>query len=111
MARLSHADQNQFPVPRQHSRRTDRSGPGPVYGPCPAMRHARHSGMVEFLLQESDACSGLVPGARFVYPVDETQEYLAVSKRRGPDYPLGDGVLRLTSAVTFICLFDVSDLY
>src|SRR2546425_8917907 len=95
MAWLSHADQNQFSVPRQYSRRADCPGFSIVPRPRPAMRNARYSGMAEFLLQKSDVRRRLVSGARSVYSIDETQEHAAVSKRRGSDYPLGNGVLRL----------------
>src|SRR5689334_2494798 len=96
MAGISHADQDQFPLSRQHSGGPDCSGSGAVHGSGPAVRHARYTGVAEFLLQEPNACGGTVPGTRFIYSVNETKEYASVSKRRGPDYPPWDGVLRLT---------------
>ena len=55
MAWLSHADQNQFSVSRQYSGGSYRSRFGAIPRSGPALRYARHTGVVELLFQESDA--------------------------------------------------------
>src|SRR5437867_12325163 len=62
------------------------------------MRYARHSRVAEFLLQESNVRRRVVPRARSVHPVDETQKYPALFERRGPDHPFRYGVLRLRNS-------------
>src|SRR6266481_6944492 len=99
MARLSDADQSRLPLPRLHPSRTHRARPGAI--PRPGTAHAGtasvgNSGVAQLLLQESHDRSGTLPRARFVHPVDETEEHTAVPEGRRADHALGPGVLRLT---------------
>src|SRR5438876_1109038 len=99
MARLSHADQDQFPLPRQHSGGADRTGPRPVYGSRSAMWNARHTGMAKFLFQEPDARAGSLSRARSVHSTDEAEEHFTLSPGGGLDYTSRYGVLRLIACV------------
>src|SRR5260221_5229311 len=96
MAGLPHADQGRFSVPRLDSGRADRARPSSLPRSRQASRHARHSGMAELLFQISHVRCGAVSRARFVYPVDETKEYLALDDGRGFDHAFGTRILRLT---------------
>src|SRR5262245_43406762 len=99
MAWLSHADQDQLPMPRQYSGSADRTGSRTVHGTGATMRKARHSGMVKLLFQEPNARPGSLPRARPVYPVDETEKYPTVPSGGGSDNTFGHGVLRLIACV------------
>src|SRR5580704_15358557 len=97
MAELSHADQDRFSVPRFHSGRSDRPGPGNVHGPGAALRNAWHPGMALILFQGSHDRAWTLPRARHLHPVNEAEKYAPVDARRGPDHALRPGVLRLIS--------------
>src|SRR5688572_10661329 len=104
MAGLSDADQDQLPVSRQHLGRADRPGPGPLSGPCPTVRNARHSGMAELLFQEPHVRGGFVSGTRSVHSAHEIEEHPPISEGRGLDNPSRYGVLRLNCMEAMIHL-------
>src|SRR5690349_652552 len=99
MARLPHADQGRFPVPRLDSGRAagPRSGPVPRPGPAHSGTEAhRHSGVAELLLQVPAERAGTLSRARPVHSVDEAEEHASAYPGRGPDYTPRAGILRLS---------------
>src|SRR5271165_233956 len=105
MARLSHADQNRFSVPRFDSGRALGSRPRAVHGPGAAFRHARHSGMALVLLQSSHARPGPVSRARYLHPAHEAEKHPPLDARRRSDHALGPGVLRLIPGIDSMSRF------
>ena len=98
MAGLSDADQGGFSLPRLDPGCSHCAGSCTVSRSCAAHSRAEapgDSGMAELLLQVSDDGLGVVSGARFVYPVDEAEEYAAAHYGGGFDYASWAGVLRL----------------
>src|ERR1019366_5326999 len=95
MARLSHADQNRFPLPRLDLSRAAGPRSGLVHGSGAALRHAWHSGMAVLLLQGAHDRSRPVPRARRVNSVDEAEKHAPFDARRRSDYAFGAGILRL----------------
>src|SRR5580693_2263345 len=96
MAWLSHADQNQLPMPRFHPGRSSGAGSGSLFGPGAAGGHERHPRVAVLLLQSSHDGSRIVSRARHFHPVNEVEEHAALDARRGPDYTPWARVLRLT---------------
>src|SRR5579862_8314821 len=98
MARLSHADQSRFPVPRFDfgSAHRARSGAVSRLGPADARTAPPwNPGMAQLLLQVSDDGAGALSRARSVYSTDEAEEHAAALEGRGVDYAPRTGILRL----------------
>src|ERR1700691_1611279 len=98
MARLSHANQSRFPLPRFDSRRTHRARSNTVHGSGKTERSAarpRHSGVDQLLFQIPNDRAWPLSRARSIHPIDEAEEHSASSARRRVDYAPGAGVLRL----------------
>ena len=91
------ADQDQLPLPRLDPRRADRPRPRPLQRPRPPCGNEGDPGVALVLLQEPDARSGALPGARSLHPADEAQEHAALDEGRGADHPPRHRVLRLVS--------------
>src|ERR1035437_4861697 len=99
MARLSHADQSRFSVPRLYSRRSHRARSRLVPRLGEALfRLARpgNSRVAQLLLQISNDRAGIVSRARSLHSIDEAEKHAAAFKRRGTDHAPGTGVLRLS---------------
>ena len=56
------------------------------HGPCSACRNEGHSGMAVVLLQSTADCSGTVPRARSLHPVNEAQKHPSPHEGRGIDH-------------------------
>src|SRR3954451_11912750 len=96
MARLSHADQGRFLVPRLDPCRPDRTRPGSLDGSCTTYFRTEglgHPGMAQLLLQVSHDRPGALPRARLVHSVDEAEEHAASPKGRGTDHAPWTGIL------------------
>src|SRR5690242_20022014 len=98
MARISHADQGRFPVPRLDSGRAPGARSGSFPGPGTTehgVARTGNSGVVKLLLQVADDRARSLSRARSFHPTDEAQEYSAAPEGRGLDHPPWPGVLRL----------------
>ena len=61
----------------------------------PELRHLRHPGVAQLLLQEPAVGARPLSGARPLHPVHEAEEHPAPHHGRRPDHPSGPRVLRL----------------
>src|SRR5579863_2639453 len=84
-------------MPRLDPRGADRARSDSLPRSRQACRHARHSGMAQFLFQIADVRTRALPGARPLHPVNEIKKYVALDDGRGPDHSPGPGILRLTA--------------
>src|SRR5687768_4648951 len=99
MAGLSDADQNRFPLPRFNPGSAYSFGSCAVFRSRTARRYEGNPGVAFLLFQIAANRSRALSRARRFHSIDETEEHLAVSKRRRLDHSSRPRVLRLIDKI------------